>query len=225
MEKRQTIRGRVLLREESGWLLMAHGRRLHMTPPFPEIEAGDLVEVLAEPHDESKWKVTSFQILTKYKGDVHFPESDSDWSYFHGQNGPNLHVLRQMAQLRKLIRTFFDNQGFLEVETPAIGRSPGLEVHLEAMEVTSRWTPGGPKESRWLMTSPEYHMKRLLSADFQEIYQLARSYRSGETRVHHHPEFAMLEWYRAFSTWDTGPSDTQNLVQFLAEELCKVLGI
>ena len=221
MEKRQTIRGRVLLKEESGWLLITHGRRLHMTPPFPEIETGDLVEVVAEPHDELRWKVSSYQTLTKYKGDGHFPESDSDWAYFHGQNGPNLQVLKQMAQLRKLIRTFFDNQGFLEVETPAIGRSPGLEVHLEAMEVTSRWTPEGPKESRWLMTSPEYHMKRLLSADFQEIYQLARSYRSGETGIHHHPEFAMLEWYRAFSTWDTGPLDTQNLVQFLAGEMCE----
>lgn len=220
MEKPQTIHGRILLLEDDCWWLLARERRYQMTPLFPSMVPGDLVQVEAIQSSESQWEVTSFQTLTPYGGDGHFPDSDSDWAYLHRAEGPNLEVLRHMAKIRNQIRTFFDTRGFLEVETPAIGSSPGLEVHLEAMEVKSRWEPEGPIRSKWLMTSPEYHMKRLLTADFENIYQLARAYRSGETGAHHHPEFLMLEWYRSFSNWKSGPEDTRKLVQFLAEQIC-----
>jgi elongation factor P--(R)-beta-lysine ligase len=86
------------------------------------------------------------------------------------------------------VRGYFEGQGFLEVETPLRVPSPGQEVHLDAVA-----TAGG----RYLITSPEYHMKRLVAAGAGRIYQVTRSFRAGEQGPHHQPEFTMLEWYRA----------------------------
>ena len=94
------------------------------------------------------------------------------------------------------VREFFDARGFVEVETPLVVPSPGLELHLSAFEVLGRGSP------RWLVTSPEYHMKRLLSAGLGRIYQIGRCFRGGELGTHHEPEFTMLEWYRAFAGSD-----------------------
>ena len=79
-------------------------------------------------------------------------------------------IARAAARHRALraLRAFFDASGFIEVETPAVVRSPGLELHLEALEVI------GAGEPRYLHTSPEYHMKRLLAAGMSRIYQLVQ---------------------------------------------------
>ena len=89
------------------------------------------------------------------------------------------------------MRAWFDGQGFLEVETPSRVRAPGQEVHLDAIAA-----PDGD-DRRFLVTSPEYHMKRLCGAGFERLYQLGRAFRAGERGAHHQPEFTMLEWYRA----------------------------
>ena len=218
MEKRQTIHGRVLLKEEDGWWLMARGQRLHMTPDAPGLNPGDLVRVEANPRDGNSWEVYHFKPLRNITVKAIFRKWTLIGTTFMARMDP---VWRcYSAWLRSESGSELSSTpGDFGGRDPSMGHSPGLEVHLEAMEVRSRWEPEGPKESRWLMTSPEYHMKRLLAADFECIYQLARAYRSGETGIHHHPEFLMLEWYRAFSTWETGPADTRALLQFLAEEM------
>lgn len=93
--------------------------------------------------------------------------------------------------------------------------SPGLDLHLSAFEVR------GPKGERvgWLATSPEYQMKRLLSAGAQRIFQLCRSYRGEERGRHHEREFTMLEWYRTDATSDEVIRDTEELVAFVAGSL------
>lgn len=113
------------------------------------------------------------------------------------------------------IRRFFDARGFIEVDTPAVVPCPGLDVHLSAFEV--RDPKRGPVG--WLATSPEYQMKRLLSAGAKRIFQLGRSYRAEEHGRHHEREFAMLEWYRAEASSDDVIADTEELVAFLAELL------
>lgn len=113
------------------------------------------------------------------------------------------------------IRRFFDERGFIEVDTPAVVPCPGLDVHLSAFEVRD------PEQRAvgWLATSPEYQMKRLLSAGAKRIFQLGRSYRAEEHGCHHEREFAMLEWYRAEASSDDLIADTEALVAFLAEVL------
>jgi lysyl-tRNA synthetase class 2 len=119
------------------------------------------------------------------------------------------------AALLRATRRFFQERDFVEVETPAIVPSPGLEVHLSALEV--RNTKG--ESVGWLATSPEYQMKRLLSAGAKRIFQLCRSYRAEEHGRHHEREFTVLEWYRANATSDDVIRDTEDLVAFVAESL------
>ena len=126
-----------------------------------------------------------------------------------------LQVLRLRAKAMEAIRQFFSERDFLEVETPAVVPSPGLDVHLSAFEVRdSEGTPVG-----WLATSPEYQMKRLLSAGAERIFQLCRSYRAEEHGRHHEREFTMLEWYRAYGTSDDVIRDTECLVAHIADVL------
>ncbi len=126
-----------------------------------------------------------------------------------------LQILALRAVVLRSVRRFFEDRDFVEVETPALVPSPGLDVHLEAFEVR---TPKG-KSAGWLATSPEYQMKRLLSAGAKRIFQLCRSYRGEEHGRHHEREFTMLEWYRADATSDDVIRDTEELVAFVADAI------
>jgi lysyl-tRNA synthetase class 2 len=100
------------------------------------------------------------------------------------------------------LRRFFAERDFLEVETPLLVPSPGLEIHLDAV------TAGGG----YLITSPEYQMKRLLAAGCERIYQVCKCFRAGERGPHHAAEFTMVEWYRGFAELDAIARDTEQLV-------------
>jgi lysyl-tRNA synthetase class 2 len=116
--------------------------------------------------------------------------------------------LRERAEVLARVRRFFDSRGFLEVQTPVLVPSPGLDVALDAFEVT-----GGDRGApRWLITSPEYQMKRLLADGWARIYQIVPCFRRGELGARHNPEFTMLEWYRASSTMDDVVHDTEQLI-------------
>jgi lysyl-tRNA synthetase class 2 len=116
--------------------------------------------------------------------------------------------LNERARLAREVRAFFDARGFVEVTTPVMVPSPGLDVHLDAFEVQ-----GGDRGApRWLITSPEYQMKRLLAEGARRIYQLAPCFRRGEAGARHNPEFTMLEWYRANAGVDDVMRDTEQLV-------------
>src|SRR4029078_2924882 len=93
------------------------------------------------------------------------------------------------------------------VETPVLVRSPGLELHLDAV----------PAGDGWLITSPEYQMKRLLAAGFERIVEICRCFRANEHGPHHASEFTMIEWYRAWSGLDAIAADTERLVAAVAE--------
>ena len=96
------------------------------------------------------------------------------------------------ARIRKRIRTFFDAQNVLEVETPILARAGVTDPHIDSLQ--TRWSDKG--EPVYLQTSPEYAMKRLLASGSGAIYQFSRVFRYGERGRQHHPEFTMLEWYR-----------------------------
>jgi lysyl-tRNA synthetase class 2 len=116
--------------------------------------------------------------------------------------------LRERARVLADVRRFFDARGYLEVQTPIAVPSPGLDLHLDAFEVT-----GGERGSpRWLITSPEYQMKRLLGEGWQRIYQIVACFRRGEVGARHNPEFTMLEWYRANAGVEAVVEDTEQLV-------------
>ena len=109
------------------------------------------------------------------------------------------------------VRGFFHARGFLEVETPVRLPAPALELHIDAE----------PSGSWHLRTSPELHMKRLLAAGYDRIFQLGPCFRRGEYGARHHPEYTLLEWYRAGADYRDLLRDTQDL---LVEVARAVLG-
>ncbi len=116
------------------------------------------------------------------------------------------------ARVTREARELFASRGYDEVETPCLVPSPGLDVHLAAFEVS---TSG---KSRYLHTSPEYQMKRLLAEAWsrgertQRMFQITRAYREGERGERHNPEFTILEFYRAPGTMADTLRDTEQLV-------------
>jgi len=116
-------------------------------------------------------------------------------------------TLEARARILRAVRGWFERQGFVEVDTPARVRSPGQEVHLDAV-------PAG--EGHWLITSPEYHMKRLVAAGLPRIVQIAKCWRADEFGPHHRCEFTMIEWYRANEPLETLADDCEALLRVAA---------
>ena len=116
--------------------------------------------------------------------------------------------LRERARVVADVRAFFAARGFIEVQTPILVPSPGLDLHLDAFEVVD----GDRGAPRWLATSPEYQMKRLLADGFPRIVQISACFRREERGSRHNPEFTMLEWYRAHAGVDDVMRDTEQLV-------------
>ena len=107
-------------------------------------------------------------------------------------------------------RRFFDNAGFIETDTPVGVLAPAPEEYIEAPKAASFF----------LRTSPELQMKRLLAAGMERIYQLGPCFRLGESGRLHRPEFAMLEWYMAGTSYLELLDFTKRLVQGVAQEIC-----
>lgn len=98
--------------------------------------------------------------------------------------------LRARAALLARVRAFMSSRSVLEVDTPSLGQFAITDPNIELFEVA---TPDG---TRFLQSSPEYAMKRLLASGSGDIFQLGKVFRSGEHGGRHNPEFVMLEWYR-----------------------------
>jgi lysyl-tRNA synthetase class 2 len=103
----------------------------------------------------------------------------------------SINALQQRAQLLTQVRQFFVERQVLEVETPLLARSGVTDPFIRTMAVED--TGDG---KRFLQTSPEYAMKRLLAAGSGAIYQICKAFRHGEASPRHNPEFTMLEWYQ-----------------------------
>lgn len=127
--------------------------------------------------------------------------------------------LKARARALRAIRAFFEDRAFLEVETPAMVPSPGLDLHLDAFAVPGAEGPGFVDGTGYLITSPEYQMKRLLAGGVPRCFQIARCFRRGEIGRRHNPEFTLLEWYRAFFGVDDMMAETEALVRHVAQTL------
>jgi len=109
-------------------------------------------------------------------------------------------ALRLRARLNASIRTFFGERGVLEVETPVLSVAGNTEPNIASFRLEFSGRTDGAPRSRWLRTSPEHALKRLLAAGVGDCYELGRVFRDGEAGGRHNPEFTMLEWYRV--GWD-----------------------
>jgi lysyl-tRNA synthetase class 2 len=122
-----------------------------------------------------------------------------------------LPYLQARELIRAAMRGWFAEQGFVEVETPILQVAPGAEVHLTGF--ATEWkTPDGKGQPRWLHSSPEFAMKKLLAGGVPRLFQFAKVFRNAEGSALHHPEFTMLEWYRAGAGYETIMQDCAALL-------------
>ena len=134
---------------------------------------------------------------------------------------PGLHAARRPYLLARnriaaTVRAWFAKSGFSEVETAALQVSPGNETHLHAF-ATELIGPGGARQPLYLRTSPEFACKKLLAAGETRIFDFARVFRNRERGPLHHPEFTLLEWYRANEPYETLMDDCAALMAQAAE--------
>jgi elongation factor P--(R)-beta-lysine ligase len=133
---------------------------------------------------------------------------------------PDIHQDRRprllaRGAITRAVRAWFEAQDFVEVETAALQVSPGNETHLHALasEITS---PRGERARLYLRTSPEFAAKKLLAAGEPRLFELARVWRGRERGPLHHPEFTMLEWYRAGEPYEQLMDDCAALLALAA---------
>lgn len=117
--------------------------------------------------------------------------------------------LERRALIHSCIRDFFRSEGFLEVQTPLLVPVVAPERYIEPFIVNDRF----------LSTSPEMHMKRLLAAGYERIFQICHCFRRRERGQLHNPEFTMLEWYRVGADYIQIIKDTEKLVLSIADKL------
>lgn len=124
-------------------------------------------------------------------------------------------TLKLRAQLLATVRQFFAERDVIEVETPLLASHTVSDVNLESFSVNSASTSGhGPLHPlRFLQTSPEYAMKRLLAAGSGPIYQICKAFRVEEPSRLHNPEFTLLEWYRPGFTLEQLMDEVVELLQ------------
>eukprot|EP01037_Dinobryon_pediforme_P014010 gene14009-14128_t len=131
----------------------------------------------------------------------------------HQDRRPRL-ILR--TKIIAALREFFERHDFIEVETGILQVSPGNETHLHAFG-TALTLPGEPPKQLFLHTSPEFACKKLLAAGERRLFTLARAFRNSERSSLHHPEFTMLEWYRAEKDYTVLMQDCAELMARVAE--------
>lgn len=111
-----------------------------------------------------------------------------------------IEALRLRARLNAEIRRFFAVRGVLEVETPILSEAGNTAPYIDSFSTDFSGHVAAGRRRRWLRTSPEHALKRLLAAGVGDCYELGRVFRNGEAGGRHNPEFTMLEWYRV--GWD-----------------------
>lgn len=127
----------------------------------------------------------------------------------------DINKIKIKGQILRLIREFFDSRGFVEVDTPTLVRSPDPSLYHEVFE-----TKSVTGESLYLIPSPEFFLKRLISEGMRNVYQITKCYRdSKESDPLHRREFSMIEWYRDGGIYTDLMTDCTDLTKYVTKEL------
>lgn len=190
------VHGRVIARTGDTLLVRTATGDLRVRPAGDAVP-GDIVEhISGQPP----------RVVRAYlRGD--YPTPDTETARL---SRGRLRNLEKRGRAAAALRSFFAARDFVEVETPLLVGAPGLEVHIEAV-------PAGM--DGWLITSPEFQMKRLLAAGMERIYTVCKCFRARESGPLHAVEFTMVEWYRGWSDLEAIAADTEALVEHVAREV------
>lgn len=120
----------------------------------------------------------------------------------------HLAILTDRAQMLGRARQFFAERDVMEVDCPLLCHAPAIDAHIDVIPATYVG-----REPRYLFTSPEYGMKRLLAEGCGDIYQLSHVFRDGEHGERHQPEFCLAEWYRVGMTFEEMIAETVEFIE------------
>ena len=201
-----------------GYLLQDEsGRVLVLAENFPNV--GNIIEVEVRGAAEGVKEIGEKTVLAACE------------DFYIGAGAPNFlkmiideglrDKLRKRGEIIEEIRRFFMARGFLEIDTPSLVRYPGQEPYLDVFktEFSARHEGEEIHDDLYLITSPEYSLKKYLAGGFEKIFQIGKSFRNKETFSKlHNPEFTMLEWYRAYASYLEIMDDTEELVKYLFEK-------
>ncbi len=158
-----------------------------------EINLGEKIE---------KIKITNSKVNFEANGDIF------RWTKL--TNKPSrMEFIKTRHLVVREIRRWFDQQDFIETETPLLVSAPSPEAQLFPVKT----------HKGFLITSPEYQMKRLLVGGFDKIFQISRCFRDNEKSPLHNPEFSMLEWYRTYQPLEKLMSDIEQFVLHLSDSV------
>lgn len=224
------LAGRVIGVLDEGVVLQDESGRIEVVGE--NFNIGDIVEVRVEGEMVVK-DGKSLVIYLAREGLVLAPCGEE---FFIGKDSPNYlksiidlnfkERLLQRAKIIQMIRQFFLDRNFVETDTPELVKLPGMEPYLDVFKTKFH---GLPKEGReafkedmYLITSPEYALKKLLVGGFEKIFQITKSFRNKETDSNlHNPEFTILEWYRAYASYLEIMDDVEALFKFLGAKFPK----
>jgi lysyl-tRNA synthetase class 2 len=122
--------------------------------------------------------------------------------------------LQEFSEFLQKIRTYFKALGFLEAMTPGLVDCPGTEPYLDAF--STEFVMGRHRRTQFLPTSPELHLKKMLSLGYGPLFEIKNCFRNGEISAHHEPEFFMLEWYRPYTDLAQIAQDVEYLLRSIS---------
>ena len=195
-QAKKPIRGRCVAVAATGEITLRNraGSARHPVENSRDVQPGDWIEI-----DGGRARV-----LTR-------PLRPGESTYLdHVLDPRRLHAAEVRARIERLIQSFFLSRDFVETRTPLLVPSPGMEIHVRPFEL---------KTGAYLPTSPEFAMKRLLAGGLEKIFQICPAFRLEPHSTTHHPEFTMLEWYRAYASVEDIMRDTEELFEFVALSL------
>ncbi len=186
-----------------------------------QVNAGDILEVEAgmekrtiEGKEMTVCAAKNVRVLAPCTADFFIRPSDLNYKKMIVDLSFRERMIAR-GRLIESIRNFFGGENFLEVETPQMVRLPGMEPHLSPFK-TQLIDQAGSRTDMYLITSPEYAMKKILVGGTEKIFQICKSFRNKETDSElHNPEFTLLEWYRAYASYLEIMEDTEKLVENL----------
>ncbi len=206
-----SIDDRVTITDMSGTI------SLRSIPDKPLVNEGDIVKVCVE-FIENDCFLTDLEILQKtLLNPVTLKRSLFNRYNFSSVDYKKILVNRQ--SFFREVRGFYESAGFIEINTPTLLESPGIEQYIEPF-VTGYYDHHGKHTDLYLPTSPEFSLKEVLTTGIERIFEITRSYRNmGEHSNTHNPEFFMLEWYRAYEGYESIQNDCFMLVKRLASKV------
>lgn len=225
------IAGRIIGILDGGFVLQDESGRVDVFFELA-VSAGDIVEVKISAEKRvgedgvvyNVFTAIDLRVLAKCADDYFIKKSDPNWK----KTVVDLKLkegLKVRSEILKKTREFFWGAGFTETETPEMVKLPGMEPYLDPFKsrLMTQAYEGLPAEEfdTYLITSPEYAMKKLLVSGWEKIFQISKSFRNRETDGSlHNPEFTLLEWYRAYDDYRGIMKDMEGLVNHLAKEIC-----